>query len=158
HVEAIREQLFDLLAGIQPLPSTIPLYSTVTADKLAGTELDAAYWYRNLRAPVRFSEATQRLLAEGHRFFVEVSPHPVLPLALQETLEHSDLSPVVVGSLRRDEGDLRRFLLSLSELSTRGLNIDWTTLLPNGRTVPLPTYAFQRERFWLDAPKTRSAD
>ncbi|MGK3965544.1 acyltransferase domain-containing protein [Sorangium sp. So ce118] len=158
HVESVRDELLDHLAGIQPRASAIPLYSTVGGDKLDGFELDAAYWYRNLREPVRFSEAAQNLLSGGHRFFVEVSPHPVLTLALQEILDASRLDAAIVGSLRRDEGDLRRLLLSLSELTTRGLALDWRRTLPEGRRVSLPTYAFQRERYWLEAPRARSAE
>ena len=157
-IEAIREELLAELAGIEPRSSALPFYSTVSGDKLDGIGLDASYWYRNLRQTVRFAEAAQRLLSEGHRFFVEVSPHPVLTLALHETLEASELSAAVVGSLRRDEGDLRRLLLSLSELFTHGLALDWTQVLPKGLRVPLPTYAFQRERYWLDASKAGSAD
>ena len=157
-VEAIREELLDKLAPIQARSSTLPLYSTVSGDKLDGVELDGAYWYRNLRQTVRFADATHRLLSEGHRFFVEVSPHPVLTVALQETVEASQPSVAVVGSLRRDEGDLRRFLLSLCELYTQGLALDWTKVLPGGVRVPLPTYAFQRERYWLDATESRSVD
>src|SRR5262249_15709499 len=128
-IEVIRQELLGELGSIEPRSSSLPLYSTVSGNKLDGIELDAAYWYRNLRQTVRFADAVQTLLSEGHRFFVEVSPHPVLTLALQETIETMDasgLSAAVVGSLRRDEGDLRRLLLSQSELFTHGLALDWT--------------------------------
>nr|QDA77044.1 polyketide synthase [Jahnella sp. MSr9139] len=157
-IEVIREQLLAELGDIRPRSSAVPHYSTVSGDRLDGVELDAGYWYRNLRQPVRFADAAQRLLSEGHRFFVEVSPHPVLTLALHETFDGSGLSAGVVGSLRRDEGDLRRFLLSLSELFTQGFALDWTKVLPRGLPVPLPTYAFQRERHWLEAPRAGGAD
>src|SRR6266540_1718644 len=156
HIEAIADALVAPLAGIQPVPARIPLYSTVTGAKVEGSELDPSYWYRNLRQTVRFEEASRALLADGHRFFVEVSPHPVLNLALQQTVEASSLPAAVVGSLRRDEGDLGRFLLSLCELHAHGFRVDWTRVLQRGKRVPLPTYAFQRERFWLDAPRDRS--
>src|SRR5262249_4976857 len=123
-----------------------------------GSELDADYWYRNVRQTVRFAEAAERLLSDGHHFFIEVSAHPVLTLALHEIFEASGLPGVAVGSLRRDEGDMGRFLLSLSELYTRGLSLDWTKVLPEGRRVPLPTYPFQHQRYWIDAPKAKSAD
>ncbi|WP_434043626.1 MULTISPECIES: type I polyketide synthase [Sorangium] len=158
HVEAIRHQLLAELAGIEPLPSTLPLYSTVSGDKLDGVALDASYWYRNLRQTVRFSDATQRLVSAGHRFFVEVSPHPVLTFAVQDVLDAEGVPAAVVGSLRRGEGDLRRFLVSLSELFTRGLALDWSRVLPSGRRVSLPTYAFQRERYWLGAHRARGTD
>ena len=77
-VEQIREELATALAGIAPGPARIPLFSTVQADWIEGTDLDAGYWYRNLRHTVQFEQATRRLLEQGHRVFVEVSPHPVL--------------------------------------------------------------------------------
>ncbi|MGK3975596.1 SDR family NAD(P)-dependent oxidoreductase [Sorangium sp. So ce118] len=159
-VGAIEDELLGQLASIAPRASSLPLYSTVTGEKLDGTELDASYWYRNLRQTVRFEHATQSLLSDGHRFFVEVSPHPVLTLALHETLESSGLPAVVVGSLRRDEGGLARLLLSLAELYTRGLAVDWAAFFAPfaPRRVALPTYAFQRERFWLEAPRAQPAD
>ncbi|WP_394849564.1 SDR family NAD(P)-dependent oxidoreductase [Pendulispora brunnea] len=152
HVDAIEGVLASELAGIAPRPAEIPLYSTVTASRLSGSELDAAYWFRNLRQTVRFAEVVQRHLApEGHRFFVEVSPHPVLTVALHESLEEREEGCAVLGSLRRDEGELARFLLSFAELHTAGRRIDWRAFFaPHAlRRVELPTYAFQRRRFWL---------
>nr|ADH04660.1 TugD [Chondromyces crocatus] len=156
-VETIRDDLLEMLAPIQARPATIPLYSTATTERLQGPELDATYWYTNLRQTVRFAETTQRLLSEGHRFFVEISPHPVLTPALQETVDASQLPAAVVGTLRRDEGDLQRFLLSLCELHTHGFPVDWTTVLPPGVRVPLPHYPFQRERYWVDPSTPRPA-
>ncbi|WP_437952505.1 SDR family NAD(P)-dependent oxidoreductase [Sorangium sp. So ce296] len=153
HVEAIERELLADLAGIEPRAGAVPLYSAVTGAKLDGSRLDAAHWFQNLRSTVRFEDATRALHDDGHRFFVEVSPHPVLALALDETLSSLGGDAAVVSSLRRDEGDLERFLLSAGELHARGHAIDWGAFFaPLGaRRVTLPTYAFQRERFWLDA-------
>ncbi|HWO19044.1 MAG TPA: SDR family NAD(P)-dependent oxidoreductase, partial [Kofleriaceae bacterium] len=171
-VEDVEAELGAALAGLAPRAATIPLYSTVTGERVLGGELDGRYWYRNLRQTVRFADATQRLVADGLRRFVEVSPHPVLALALAETLESVAAEGSVVGSLRRDEGDLARFLLSCGELYTRGQPVDWTAVFdllgsatgdrhgprPRPRRVDLPTYAFQRQRFWLEPPKGQRAD
>ncbi|MDC3985913.1 type I polyketide synthase [Polyangium jinanense] len=153
-VEAVRAELVAGLAGIVPRAARIPLYSTVTGTPLAGDELDAGYWYSNLRQTVRFADAIERLAADGHRSFVEVSPHPVLGLALGETLEHAGVPAAVVGSLRRDDGDLSRFLCSLGELHCLGQPVDWSAYYQprRPRRVELPTYAFQRQRFWRAAP------
>ncbi|HWO24078.1 MAG TPA: amino acid adenylation domain-containing protein, partial [Kofleriaceae bacterium] len=171
-VEAVEAELGAALAGIAPRAATLPLYSTVTGEPVLGGELDGGYWYRNLRQTVRFADAAHRLVTDGHRRFVEVSPHPVLTLALTETLEPVAAGGTIVGSLRRDEGDLARMLRSLGELYTRGQPVDWTAVfdllggaagdghrpLPRPRRVDLPTYAFQRQRFWLEAPTGKSAD
>ncbi|WP_394839472.1 SDR family NAD(P)-dependent oxidoreductase [Pendulispora rubella] len=160
HVQPLERELVSELAGIVPRPSHIPFYSTVTGGTLEGTELDAAYWFRNLRRTVHFEDTTRRLLRDGHRYFVEISPHPVLTLALTETLEEADAPSAVVASLHRDQGDLARLLLSLGELHARGHRVDWAAFFRpvRPRRVDLPTYAFQGERFWLDRPKAHVAD
>jgi len=155
-VEAIERELLEALTGIEPRSGRIPMLSTVTGEWIDTAALDATYWYTNLRQTVRFEEATRALLNEGFRVFVEVSPHPVLATAVQETLEDAGgRKTVVVGSLRRDDGGLDRFLASLAEAYVRGVEVDWsgafTGLTP--RRVALPTYAFQHQRYWLDAAR-----
>src|SRR5262249_52368976 len=147
-------------ATVSPRRGRIPLYSTVTGGPVEGPELDGEYWYRNLRQTVCFSEALQTLLGDGHRFFIEVSPHPVLTVALHETLEESPGGSVIVASLRRDEGDLARLFLSLAELHTRGHGPNWGAFFAPfaPSRVALPTYAFQRERYWLEAAKHERTD
>ncbi|MBN6037097.1 type I polyketide synthase [Amycolatopsis sp. 195334CR] len=150
HVEAIRDELLDVLAGITPRAADIAFYSTVTGDAIDTTELDTAYWYRNLRQPVLFEQATRALAAAGHRVFVETSAHPVLANGLGETLDEAG---VVTGTLRRDDGAWDRVLKSAARLHTTGTRIDWGSLFaPGTRAVELPTYAFQRQRYWLDVP------
>jgi polyketide synthase 12 len=157
HVEEIRDEFMERIAAIKPRSAAIPIYSTLSAETLAGPELDAEYWYRNLRETVRFSQATQRLLSEGYRFFVEISPHAVLALALADTAEETKTPVGIVGTLRRDEGDMSRFLLSLAELTTHGFPIDWAAMFAPfaPKRVSLPTYAYQRERYWLETPAAR---
>ncbi|MFB9840624.1 acyltransferase domain-containing protein, partial [Actinoallomurus acaciae] len=149
HVESIEGELADLLAGLDPRPSRVPFFSTVEGRWLDTAELDGGYWYRNLRRTVRFGAAAEGLIDAGFRTFVEVSAHPVLAASLQEILD--DRPAVVVGSLRRDDGDLRRFLLSLGELHVRGVPVDWPAPHPAvSRRAQLPTYAFQHRRYWIE--------
>jgi acyl transferase domain-containing protein/acyl carrier protein/NADP-dependent 3-hydroxy acid dehydrogenase YdfG len=155
-VEGIRDELSVSVGGVAPRSGRLPIYSTVTGDRMDGRELDSAYWYENLRRRVRFDEATRRLLSDGHRFFVEVSPHPVLGLVLREALDTGRIAGAVVGTLHRDAGDLERVLLSLGELHASGHPLDWSAVLPGARAVDLPTYAFQRDRYWLDPPRPRA--
>ena len=150
-VEALREDLERSLQGLAPGGLSIPLYSTVTGSKVEPDELDAGYWYRNLRQTVRFADAVEQLLSDGHRFFIEVSPHPVLGLALQENARAANANVAIVSTLRRDQGGAERLLLSLGELYVRGLGCDWKPLLPSAKRVPLPTYPFERQRYWLEA-------
>ncbi|WP_254896889.1 type I polyketide synthase [Amycolatopsis sp. Hca4] len=151
-VEQLREELLDVLAPIRPRTGDIPFFSTVTGTRLDGAELDAGYWYTNLREPVRLDTAVRALAAEGFATFVEASPHPVLTTAIGETDGVEAL-----GSLRRDDGGYERFLRSLGEAHVRGVAVDWTPAFPGAHRVELPTYAFQRRRYWLDAG-TAAAD
>jgi len=152
-VESVRDRLLAELADIEPRDAQVPLYSTVTGTRLAGHELDAAYWYRNLRDTVRFQDAVELMAADGFGFFVESSPHPVLAVGLRETLD----TEVVLGSLRRNSGGLDRMLRSLTEGGVQGLPVDWSAVLPVGTPVPLPTYAFHRTRYWIDATAVAGA-
>ncbi|MEU5100148.1 type I polyketide synthase [Streptomyces sp. NPDC020996] len=150
-VESIRDEVIGLLDGIRPRTAEIPFFSTVTGDFVDGPELDAEYWYTNLRTTVRFQEAVEGLLARGHGLFVESSAHPVLTIGVQETIDSTSATAVTLGTLRRDEGGPQRFLASLAEAWTHGAEVDWTTVFPDGtRPVDLPTYAFQHRPYWLD--------
>ncbi|MFD8481863.1 SDR family NAD(P)-dependent oxidoreductase [Kitasatospora sp. NPDC059673] len=154
HVEAIETEILDALAGLKPRTADTAFYSTVTAGPIDTATLDAAYWYRNLRRPVRFDEATRRLAADGHRLFVEASPHPVLTAAVEETVEQAGATVTAIGTLRRAEPAADRFLRSAAELHTQAADLDWTALrsaAPSRDAVP-PTYAFQRRRLWIDTP------
>ncbi|MFH9405381.1 SDR family NAD(P)-dependent oxidoreductase, partial [Streptomyces sp. NPDC017638] len=153
-VEAIREQLLTDLAGITPHPAVIPFYSTVTGEPVDTSTLDAGYWYRNLREPVLFDQTTRALLGHGHTVFVEVSPHPVLVSAVEETGHHHGSDLLVTGTLRRDQDD---FLTSLGRLHVHGVPVDWR-FPDDTEPVSLPTYAFQRQPYWLRPVPTVSGD
>ncbi|WP_179277575.1 type I polyketide synthase, partial [Actinoplanes regularis] len=94
---------------------------------------------------MRFADAASVLVADGFGLFIEVSAHPVVSVPLADT------GARVVGTLRRDEGGWRRFLISAGEAYAAGAEVDWDTVLPeDARVVDLPTYAFERDRFWLE--------
>ncbi|WP_442802693.1 type I polyketide synthase [Streptomyces sp. CB01373] len=165
HVEAVRDELARVLAPVSPRTPEVPFYSTVTGARLDEAAFDGSYWYTNLRQTVLMEDATRALVAAGHRVFVEISPHPVLAAPIQETQESlaSDAAEpaetsAVLGTLRRDDGDRRRFLTSLAEAHTHGIAVDWTTVFdrPAYAPVDLPTYPFQRQDFWPE-PKAAAA-
>ncbi|MEV6960773.1 type I polyketide synthase [Streptomyces sp. NPDC051207] len=156
HVERIETQLVEALADVRPQAANVPMFSTVTADWADPAALDAGYWYRNLRQTVHFEQAVRALAEQGHRGFVEVSPHPVLAPGIDQTLD----DVTVVGSLRRDDGGLDRFLLSVAEAQVAGLPVRLSAAFDGPRPAPadLPTYPFQRQRYWLTAPRPTGAD
>ncbi|MFD4874197.1 type I polyketide synthase [Streptomyces sp. NPDC058420] len=155
-VELVEERVRAELAPVSPGAGEIPIVSTVTGEACDGSGMDADYWYRNMREPVRFDAAVRELLARGHRVFVEVSPHPVLLTGLQETVEDAGTSASVLGTLRRDEGGARRFAASLAAAYVAGVDVPWRDALyaeTPATFVDLPTYAFQHQRYWLDSPR-----
>ncbi|MFD0661073.1 acyltransferase domain-containing protein [Thermocatellispora tengchongensis] len=141
-VEAIRDRLLAELADITPRQAEVPMWSTVTGGWVRGGELDADYWYANLRNRVRFGEAIDALTGDGFDAFIEVSAHPVLAQAI----EH----PHVIPTLRRDS---HRFIEALAGAHTAGIEVDWRTVVPPAREIDLPTYPFQRERYWPAHPE-----
>ncbi|MGA9314689.1 MAG: type I polyketide synthase [Solirubrobacteraceae bacterium] len=193
-VEEIRELLLEGCSTIAPRPSAVPFYSAVSGGQLDGASLDAEYWYRNLRQTVEFERVTGALLDAGARNFIEISPHPVLTVAVRETADvvlankrsqaatgaaRSGLplagassstatttldvglssasegeEVAVLSSMRRNDGGPRRMLVSLGEAWVRGAAVDWERLVGGAGVsrIDLPTYAFQRRRYWLAAP------
>ncbi|GAA1985074.1 hypothetical protein GCM10009838_54030 [Catenulispora subtropica] len=163
-VDALEAEIKGALAGVQPTAAAIPMISAMSGEWLTGPEADADYWYASLRSPVEFDRAIRTLADGGHQIFIEVSPHPVLTGGIAATFEDAEAptasaaTPVITGTLRRDEGGPARLLTSLAEVHVHGVPVDWTTVLPQGSRTALPTYAFQHQRYWAEAmPGTRSA-
>ncbi|MFG2098951.1 SDR family NAD(P)-dependent oxidoreductase, partial [Streptomyces sp. NPDC048612] len=153
HVEELRDELLDVLSPVRPQAGEIPVYSTVTGRIEDGSAFDAEYWYANLRQTVEFETATRMLIDDGFGVFVESSPHPVVSIGVQETIEDAGSPAVTVGSLRRNDGGLDRLLTSLAELHVHGVTPDWSKVFPPGaHRVDLPTYAFQHQHYWPSAP------
>ncbi len=167
-VEEIEAELLASCGSISPRSSEVPFYSATAGGELDTAELDAAYWYRNLREMVNFERAVRKLTEDGYTTFIEVSPHPVLTVSVEGIVETTlgsvadedhaaarprGRAPVVIGSLRRGEGGPKRFVNSLAQAWVHGIQVDWNGLLGSaeGELPELPTYAFQRERYWLSA-------
>ncbi|GAA5201790.1 hypothetical protein GCM10023322_82460 [Rugosimonospora acidiphila] len=149
-IEGLRDELLATLAPVRPRPAEIPMLSTVTAQWVDGTGLDADYWYRNLRGTVRLDPAVRALAGAGYRHFLEMSPHPVLTVSIGDVLDDAGVTAATGGSLRRDDGGLGRFRLSVASAHVRGLPVDWASVFPAAPVAALPTYAFQRRRYWLE--------
>ncbi|MCX2971472.1 type I polyketide synthase, partial [Streptomyces marinisediminis] len=112
------------------------------------------------RETVEFERATRTALTAGHTLFIEVSPHPVLALGLQGTIEDAGVEAAAVGTLRREEDEAHRLLTSLAEAHCHGAEVDWGAVFAGtgARRVDLPTYAFQHERYWLPMPADGAGD
>ncbi|NGO72005.1 type I polyketide synthase [Streptomyces boncukensis] len=157
-VDQIAEEVTEALSGVAPAASDVVFYSAVTAAPLEAASLEGGYWLTNLREPVRFEEAVRSLLDDGYRVFIEASSHPVLTVGMQETFERAGVEAATVPTLQRDRGGQTQLVRSLAQAFTAGVRVDWTSLLPArqpGQAFELPTYAFQRRRYWVAPPAVR---
>ena len=135
------------------------MYSSVTGELADTGSWDGEYWYSNLRSTVQFGRALDAALDSdsgggGGVTVIEVSPHPVLLPAVQDIADQrGDGAVAAVGTLRRDDGSLARVITSAAHAWACGVHVDWAAVFAgsSARRVPLPTYAFQRQRFWPDA-------
>ncbi len=157
-VELLADELASVLAEVTPRSGRVPFVSAVTGEVLDTVSLDAGYWYRNLREPVRFDQAIGGLLESGHTAFVECSAHPVLTAGVEETAGAREV--VATGTLRRDDGGADRLARSLAEAFVAGVPVDWTVAFrgTGAARVELPTYPFRHRRFWPSEPEPRSAN
>jgi acyl transferase domain-containing protein len=158
-VERIRDRVLEAAAGVAPRETPVEFHSTVTGAPLDTRRLDSSYWYDNLRSTVRFGEVVEGLMRERGGVYVEVSPHPVLQVAMEETADALAAPPLVVDTLHKQDGGAGKILASLAELHVRGVPVDWAPVFAadRPRRIALPTYAFQRQRHWMTASNTTTA-
>ncbi|UED87322.1 non-ribosomal peptide synthetase/type I polyketide synthase [Streptomyces profundus] len=147
----IEDELRDALADIKPHRAQLPLYLTALPGAVArGEELDADYWWHNVRDTVWFQAAVDRLVDDGFELFLEIGPHPVLSHSIGECLARREVPGLALPSIRRQEDETERFTRSLGALFTLGFEVDWHGLQPAGRQVPLPRYPWRRDRYWAE--------
>nr|WP_197381384.1 type I polyketide synthase [Mycolicibacterium mengxianglii] len=141
-VDPILDQLTEVLDDLDPMEPTVPYYSATLYDPRDPADYDAYYWADNLRHTVRFSAAVQAALEDGFRVFGELSPHPLLTFAVEQTARGLDISLAALAGMRREQelpNGLRGFL---ADLHAAGAAVDFSTQFPDGRLVdaPLPTW------------------
>ena len=157
-VDPILAELADALAELTPMAPSVPFYSATLDDPRAQPALDAGYWVDNLRNPVRFAAAVQAALEDGHRVFAELSPHPLLTRAVEQTAQAADVSAQALACMWREQElphGLREFLAGLH---CAGAAVDFAALYPEGRLVdaPLPTWTHQRLRIGSGGPSQQA--
>ncbi|MGH7037096.1 MAG: acyltransferase domain-containing protein, partial [Stellaceae bacterium] len=154
HSEKMDPICEDLLADLDGLIARRPdvrLISTVTGDAVEDAALGAQYWWRNIRSPVRFAEAVARLVAEGHRIFLEIGPHPILQSYLNDGLRAAEVPGRVLASLSRRQQEGDPFPLIAAHCHVAGYDLTASAAF-DGAADPrgLPLYPWDRERFWFD--------
>nr|WP_062339553.1 type I polyketide synthase [Herbidospora sakaeratensis] len=131
-------------ASVSDKQPRIPLISTVTGEPVTATDPD--YWVRQVREPVRFADAVATMRDSGVRTFVEIGPDAVLTaLAADDSW---------IPAQRRNRDEARTLVSAVGRVHARGGDVDWARFFPGANRVGLPTYAFDRRHYWLNAAGT----
>jgi len=150
HMAPMEEELVVRLAGLTPTAACKAHFvSSVTGEVHSGDTLDARYWWRNVREPVRFTEAVNRMAALGCRIFVEIGPHAILQRYIGECLAAADIQARVMPTLVRNDDGVQRFQETILRIQLLGDLRERDAWFP--QTLPwvrLPNYPWQRERHW----------
>ncbi len=160
HSAQMRPLADELVAAIGPIQSRAadtPFYSTVTGSHAGSLAIDAAYVGRNVRERVRFAAAIDTMLEDGFNAFLEIAPHPVLATSLTECVAARNADAVVLASLRRGRPERETMLLACAGLYANVCSPRWD-IVQGGLAEPceLPSYPWQRQRYWLREPPTQS--
>ncbi|MEV6446694.1 beta-ketoacyl synthase N-terminal-like domain-containing protein [Amycolatopsis sp. NPDC051716] len=154
-VEPVLGALRDALAELGGRRPLVPWYDTVLTDPRELPDFDAGYWAAHLRRPVRFRQAVTAAAADGHRVFVEVSPHPILRGSLARTLEAAGITDAVVtGTLRRGQDEVRAFAAAAATLYCAGTRITATTPDDGAQLTDVPPMPWRHERHWYTDTRT----
>ncbi|MFF3505789.1 type I polyketide synthase [Streptomyces sp. NPDC003247] len=149
HMDGVLEEFEQVVKGLKLRAPHIPLVSTVTGKVLSEREAcSPRYWVRQLREAVRFHDAVRCLDEQGAADFVEIGPDAVLSALVSAGVGREP--GLVVPVLRKDRSELESLAVLLGRLHARGRGVDWARVLPGAGRVDLPTYAFQRRRYWLE--------
>lgn len=168
-MDPLLDEIRTSLASLNPGTPTLPSYSTVTGTQIEGSAFDGEYWCKNVREPVYFFRAMERMIKDGYEDFLEVGPHPVLSSSIKECFSKHKLNGFLATSLKRKEGEQDTIKRAVAELYGHGYSFKWNELASDTFTthesdadchaitpqfMRLPTYPWQRERYWNDADES----
>jgi polyketide synthase 5 len=148
-VEPILDELHDALAEIEPLTPKLRYYSATSFDPREEPYCDAGYWVDNLRHAVRFSAAVQAALEDGFRVFAELSPHPLLTHAIDQTARSLDMNAVAIAAMRKEQKLPHGLRGLLGDVFATGAAVDFSLLYPGGRLMDAPLPAWTHRSLWL---------
>ena len=150
-MDPIRVQLLENLASIKPQAADIPFVSTVTSCVYPGEQLDANYWWHNVRRPVLFEPAIAKCIQAGATVFLEVGAHPSMQSSLNDSLAAQGTAGCVLHSLSRQTDESLQMLSNLAQLHFAAVEINWSAVnQSSGQWVKLPSYPWHYEVHWLD--------
>jgi len=165
-MDPLLDEIRTSLASLAPANAKLPSYSTVTGEQILASAFDAEYWCKNVREPVYFFRALEAMIKDGYEDFLEIGPHPVLSSSIKECFSKHKLNGFLTTSLKRKAGEQDTIKRAVAELYGHGYAFNWSELASNTFIVDedelhcraltpkfmrLPTYPWQRERYWNDA-------
>ncbi|NTV94311.1 MAG: acyltransferase domain-containing protein, partial [Thiobacillus sp.] len=149
HMDGLKPRILRDLANLAPTRGTGRFISTVAGTEIPGDQLDAAYWWRNIREPVQFAMAVNHLAEQGFQVLVEIGPHAIMQRYIADCLAAADRVGRVLATLKRDDDDADRIDETVCRAHLLGAEVDMKVWFPApGRHVSLPGYPWQRERYW----------
>ncbi|MFI1930493.1 SDR family NAD(P)-dependent oxidoreductase, partial [Streptomyces sp. NPDC020328] len=148
-MEPMLAEFRSIAEGLTFSEPRIPVVSNVTGAVVSSELADPSYWVDHVRGAVRFTDGVRMLEREGVTRFLELGPDAVLTALVRQTVDED--SAVTVAALRAGKAEAETFAAFLAQAHVAGVGIDWEAFYAGtgARRVPLPTYAFQRERYWL---------
>lgn len=152
HMDPILDEFRRIAARVNFCPPALPVMSNLTGQIATADQLTSAdYWTRHLRETVRFREGIHLLADQGNYVFLELSPHPVLATAIIDTVDHAhpDNKSTAIVTLRKGQSEPASFATSLGQLHCHGISPAWDALYQTNHPIPLPTYPFQHQHYWL---------
>ncbi|MFJ2900656.1 type I polyketide synthase, partial [Streptomyces sp. NPDC087218] len=153
HMDTAADAFEQALTGVVFHEPSLAVISNLTgAEAEPGTLTTPAYWARHIRAAVRFHDGIATLHARGVTTYLELGPDPVLTSLVRDALDGRGSAVVAACVLQRDKDEVRSLPRALAVAFVSGTETDWAPLLGTGRRIGLPTYAFQRKRYWIDVP------
>ncbi|WP_438287153.1 sulfolipid-1 biosynthesis phthioceranic/hydroxyphthioceranic acid synthase [Mycolicibacterium porcinum] len=155
-VEPIVGDLTEALADLKPMTPEIPFYSATLFDPREEPVCDAEYWVTNMRRMVRFATAVQAALEDGYRVFAELSPHPLLTRALEQTAAGRQTPMAALAAMRRGQSMPNGLRGLLVDVHSAGAAVDFSVLCPSGQLVEAPLPTWTHRRLWLSGGGSES--
>lgn len=150
------DSLAQHLQGLSPAPGDVPFFSTVSGALCPGADCTADYWARGIRQPVQFVSAIGAMAEAGVDVWLEISAHPALAVSIQECQAAAGRKAPVVSSLRR-EREQESAMEAINALHRAGVAVDFAAVTPSRRLLTLPAYAWNKARWWHEAPDMRES-
>lgn len=154
-MEPMIEEFSAVVADVSPARPRIALVSNVSGELSGPGYGSAEYWVEHVRRPVRFADGVRAAESFGADVFVEAGPGGGLGAAAEQSL--TTQRPASVVTLAKDRPEAESVLTAAGRLFTTGVAVDWGAALGQGQRVPLPTYGFARQRFWLGSHPDKPA-